>query len=71
MLGIIARIVEARGYGFISPVSDELSKQIFFHSSDLVGGLTFDSGQLFQRRVEFDFAVTAKGPRALRVRPAP
>ena len=66
MQGVIAKIVEARGFGFISPADG--SKDVFFHCRDL-DGLTFDE-QLVERRVAFEVLSSDRGPRAVNVRPA-
>ena len=64
MGGSVAWLSE-RMFGFIGV---EGQADIFFHSNDLVG-LEWDQ-QLLERRVKFSVLSTAKGPRAVNVRPA-
>jgi len=63
--GTIDHLNLPRGFGFIR-LHDE---SVFFHFKDLRDGLTFDE-QLVERRVQFSIQPSAKGPRAIDVRPA-
>lgn len=62
MTGTIKTITE-KGFGFIS--SEELEKDIFFHSSALVG-VTLDELSLGDT-VSFETEDSDKGPRAVNV----
>jgi len=64
--GYVARVNEERGFGFIAMADPP---DLFFHCSELQGGLIFDA-QLKMRRVEFEIVDSPKGPRAANVRPA-
>jgi cold shock protein len=55
-----------RGFGFIS--RDGETKDLFFHSKDLVG-VTFDELQVGEK-VTFDVADSPKGPNAKNVKRA-
>jgi cold shock protein len=66
MTGIIKRLQSEKGFGFITP--DGADKDVFFHSSALVG-ITFD--QLHEGdKVSFDTEESDKGPRATNVQKA-
>jgi cold shock CspA family protein len=59
--GKIKSLVRDRGFGFINPDSGG-SEDVFFHSSSLTGGLSFDSlreGQV----VQFDLEADPRNPR--------
>ena len=63
MTGTIKRLIADKGFGFIAPEGE--SKDLFFHSSALVG-LTFtdlNDGD----KVTFDTEQSDKGPRAANV----
>jgi CspA family cold shock protein len=63
MNGTIKRLTAEKGFGFITPDGGE--KDVFFHSSSLVG-VTFD--QLKEGdKVTFDTEESEKGPRATNV----
>jgi len=63
MNGTIKRLNAEKGFGFITP--DGGDKDVFFHSSSLVG-VTFD--QLKEGdKVTFDTEESDKGPRATNV----
>ena len=64
--GTILKVNCLRGFGFIGRVGE---RDIFFHRTALADGLIFD-GRLVELRVVFDEYETAKGPRAVNVRPA-
>ena len=53
-----------KGFGFISREGE--AKDLFFHSNDLVNGLTFDSLNVGQE-VTFDIVNGDKGPSAKNV----
>ena len=53
-----------KGYGFIAPQSG--GKDVFVHQSAIVGPGELSEGQ----HVEFESELAAKGPQAIRVRPA-
>jgi len=64
MTGIIKRLQTEKGFGFITP--DGGDKDVFFHSSSLVG-VSFD--QLHEGdKVTFDTEESDKGPRATNVK---
>jgi len=63
--GTIKTIIENRGFGFIAVPG---RSDVYFHATDLAADLSFDR-QLKERRVRFDTIETAKGPRAVSVRP--
>lgn len=66
MNGTIKRLVQDRGFGFIS---GENGSEYFFHRDQLRGGLDFDaltSGE----RVSFETQDGPKGPRAVDVQRA-
>ena len=66
MTGVIKRIQAEKGFGFITP--DGGDKDVFFHSSSLVG-VTFD--QLHEGdKVTFETEQSEKGPRATNVQKA-
>jgi len=63
MTGTIKRLQSEKGFGFITP--DGGDKDVFFHSSSLVG-VTFD--QLHEGdKVTFETEQSEKGPRATNV----
>lgn len=62
--GTITTLRLDRGYGFIHANG----RDVFFHANDLAEGLEFDE-LLQERRVEFEIIGTAKGPKAVEVRP--
>lgn len=64
MQGVVARVIEDRGFAFIR-TSDGLD--YFAHCKDCAD-LEFDD-TLLERRVEFNPVETEKGRRALQVRP--
>ena len=66
MNGTIKRLVQDRGFGFIT---GENGQEHFFHRDQLAGGLTFETLSQGQR-VSFDAQEGPKGPRAVNVRPA-
>jgi cold shock protein len=61
--GIIRRLLEHRGFGFIQ---SEDGRDVFFHRSEVLHGLfqTLQEGQA----VEFTIEQTLQGPKARRVR---
>lgn len=63
MLGTIKTLTE-KGFGFIK--QDEDAKDIFFHSSGLAGGITYNELQVGDR-VEYEAVDSEKGPRAVEV----
>ncbi len=66
MTGIIKRINSEKGFGFITP--DGGDKDVFFHSSALVG-VSF--AELREgEKVSFDTEPSEKGPRAANVKRA-
>jgi CspA family cold shock protein len=66
MTGVIKRLNNEKGFGFITP--DGGDKDVFFHSSSLVE-VTFD--QLHEGdKVSFDTEQSEKGPRAANVKKA-
>lgn len=62
--GTIKKLVQDRGFGFISA---EDGKDYFFHRSGLDSAVNFDS-LTGGERVEFEIESSQKGPRANRVR---
>jgi len=67
MQGTIKKIIEHRGFGFIS-VEDQ-DDDIFFHRSQIQGELVFEDlkeGQV----VTFDVEDTFKGPQAVNINAA-
>jgi len=68
MFGTITKIVLGRGFGFIRERDSAERKEIFFHASQLRGGLEFDE-RLLERQVEYDVKETFGGPKAENVRP--
>ncbi len=62
--GTIKKLVQDRGFGFISA---EDGRDYFFHRSGLDGAVNFDS-LTGGERVEFEIETSQKGPRAHRVR---
>ena len=67
MFGTITKIVLGRGFGFIRERSAE-RKEVFFHTSQLRGGLQFDE-RLLELEVEYDVKETYAGQKAENVRP--
>jgi CspA family cold shock protein len=66
MTGIIKRLNGEKGFGFITP--DGGDKDVFFHSSSLVG-VTF--AELHEgEKVSFETEQSEKGPRATNVKRA-
>jgi CspA family cold shock protein len=63
--GTIKRIITNRGYGFIQT---EEKGDIFFHATDLLNGVSFDSLTEGQQ-VEFEIKPTSRGLRAINVKP--
>jgi CspA family cold shock protein len=68
MTGVVKAVVADRGFGFIE--SDSGGRDLFFRYADLQLPLTFDSLSGGER-VVFDTEQSQRGPRAVRVRPAP
>jgi len=68
MHGTITKIVLGRGFGFIRERGSAEPKRIFFHASQLRGGLEFD-GRLLELEVEYDVRETFGGPKAENIRP--
>ncbi len=66
MFGTIKRLVQDRGFGFIS---GENGSEYFFHRDQLRGGLTFETLRA-GTRVSFEAQEGPKGPRAGNVEPA-
>ena len=64
--GVIATVVEARGFGFISR---EGERDLFFHIQQLDRALAFDKS-LVGLKVTFGVEQTKKGERAIGVRRA-
>jgi CspA family cold shock protein len=61
--GKVKRFDETKGFGFIAP--DGGGADVFFHHSEIQGGLTsLATGQ----SVEFEVTQGPKGPKALKVR---
>jgi CspA family cold shock protein len=61
--GKVKRFDDTKGFGFIAP--DGGGADVFFHHSEIQGGLTsLATGQA----VEFDVTQGPKGPKALKVR---
>ena len=69
MFGTITKIVLGRGFGFIRERDSGERKDIFFHASQLRGGLEFDE-RLLQLEVEYDVKETYSGQKAENIRPA-
>lgn len=67
MLGTITKVVLGRGFGFIRELDGAKRKDIFFHASQLRGGLQFDE-RLLELEVEYDVKETFGGPKAENVR---
>ncbi len=66
MLGTIKRLVQDRGFGFISA---ENGSEYFFHRDQLRGGLAFETLRP-GTKVNFEPQEGPKGPRAGNVEPA-
>lgn len=66
--GIIRRLLEHRGFGFIHTDSgrDESGRDVFFHRSQVLN-IAFEALREGQA-VEFVIEETSQGPKALRVR---
>ena len=62
MKGTVKRWLGFRGYGFIG--SEELDKDVFVHSSDILGKSFLNEGD----EVEFEVESSYKGPRAVKVK---
>lgn len=62
--GTIKKLVQDRGFGFISA---EDGRDYFFHRSGLDGNVNFDS-LAGGERVQFEIETSQKGPRAHRVK---
>jgi CspA family cold shock protein len=65
MIGSIKRLTD-KGFGFITPEGGE--KDVFFHSSALVGVMYNDLR--LEDKVSFDVEDSEKGPRAVNVQRA-
>jgi CspA family cold shock protein len=65
MIGTIKRLTD-KGFGFIAPEGGE--KDVFFHSSALVGVMYNDLR--VEDKVSFDVEDSEKGPRAVNVQRA-
>ncbi len=63
MTGTIKRIVADKGFGFIG--TDDGGKDVFFHSTSVVGG-GFNTLKVGDK-VSFDVEDSEKGPRAVNV----
>ena len=63
MKGTVKRWLGLRGYGFIG--AEDLDKDVFVHSSDILGNSSLTEGD----EVEFEVESTYKGPRAVKVKP--
>ena len=66
MTGIVVKIVDDRGFGFIKP--DEGDKELFFHARSLAEGV-FDELQE-NDKVTFEIEEGPKGPAAVDVEKA-
>jgi cold shock protein len=66
MTGTIKKLVQDRGFGFIT---SEDGAEYFFHREQLRGGLDFD-GLSTGQRVTFETESGTKGPRAVGVQSA-
>lgn len=66
MTGIIKRLNTEKGFGFITP--DGGDKDVFFHSSSLVGVVFADLHE--GDKVSFETEESEKGPRATNVKKA-
>lgn len=64
MKGKIARLVTDKGFGFISREGE--TKDLFFHSNNLVEGLQFNDLKEGDE-VTFEVEQTEKGPGAVKV----
>ena len=64
--GFVTALKLERGFGFIG---QEGGQDVYFHSSELTGGLEFDA-RLQGQRVQFNVMKSERGPRAIGVRPA-
>jgi len=62
--GTIKRIITNRGYGFIQTGE---KGDIFFHATDLLNGVSFDSLTEGQQ-VEFEIKPTSRGLKAISIR---
>jgi CspA family cold shock protein len=66
MQGVIKRLVQNNLFGWIEP--DDAGRDFFFHKSCVRRGVDFDA--LWEgQRVQFEEEASAKGPRAMNVRP--
>lgn len=64
--GCVKKVLVEKGFGFIRNADG--GDDVFFHMTDLRGGLEFDE-TLTGRRVSFDVQESAKGLKAANVRP--
>ena len=64
MKGTIKKVVQEKGFGFISP--EDGGKDIFFHVTDLAGDMDFNKIQAGEA-VVFDVSDTPKGQKAIGV----
>ncbi len=62
--GTIKKLVSDRGFGFIA---DSDGREVFFHQSALIDARFSDLTE--NQKVEFEVENSAKGPRAVNVRP--
>lgn len=63
MTGVIFKVVDDKGYGFIRPVGFKgRENDVFFHVSALPEDWDFD-GNLVNKRVDFELTVTKEGKR--------
>jgi len=67
MTGTIKKLVYDRGFGFIT---GEDGQDVFFHLSGVEHPLLWEELEVADR-VAFDTEPSQRGPRAVRVRPAP
>ena len=68
MFGTVTKIMLERGFGFIRERGNTDRKEIFFHTSQLRGGLEFNE-QLVERAVRFDVKHTFAGVQAVDIKP--
>jgi cold shock CspA family protein len=68
VFGTITKIVDGRGFGFIKERGSSNTNDLFFHFTELRGGLVFGE-HLIQLNVQYDVKETFKGPQAVEVRP--
>ena len=60
--GKVKKWLDERGYGFI--FSEDQSREIFVHSSNIEGKSSLNEGE----EVEFEIENSDKGPRAIKVK---